>query len=88
MVDLKKCLFYSYLKPSSAFLEVTVSPAAPVVVPDDPLRAYSVAATNLGVSTSPANAPICLAGLCHTYVDTELLVLVLISVYVYIMLIE
>lgn len=75
MVGLKKRFFYSCLKPSSAFLEVTVSPAAAVMVPDDPLRAYSVAATNLGVSTSPANATICLPGLHHTYVDTTLSVL-------------
>ena len=75
MVGLKKCFFYSHPKPGTAFLEVTVSPAAPVMVPDDPLRAYSVAATNLDVSTSPANATICLPGLCHAYVDIVLSVL-------------
>lgn len=72
MVGLTKCFSYSHLKPISAFSEATVAPAAPVMVPDDPFRAYSVAATNLGAPPLPANATICLPGLHHAYVRTVL----------------
>ena len=43
-------------KAKLCFLRGDGLPAAPLMAPGDPLRAYSVAAANLGASTSPANA--------------------------------
>lgn len=59
-------------KAKLCFLRGSCLPSSSWVVPDDPLRAYSVAATNVGAPPLPAKSTVRLPGLRHAYAGTVL----------------